>query len=57
LSILAGIVAPMAVGLIVDTAGLGMIFAIFACLGALAGATCLIFAVETRNRPLELISP
>jgi len=56
-SILAGIVAPMAVGLIVETAGLGVIFAIFACLGALAGATCLIFAVETRNRSLELISP
>jgi len=56
-SILAGIMAPMVVGLIVDTAGLGVIFAIFAGLGALAGATCLIFAVETRNRPLELISP
>lgn len=56
-SILAGIMAPMVVGLIVDTAGLGVIFAIFAGLGALAGATCLIFAVETRNRALELISP
>jgi len=57
ISILAGIAAPLFVGLLVEAVGLKEIFVFFSGLGAAAGATCLLFAIETRNCTLEAISP
>jgi len=56
-SVLAGVVAPLAVGAVVARFGLAPVFALFAAFGVLAGLVTLLFATETRRRVLEEISP
>jgi MFS transporter, putative metabolite:H+ symporter len=57
MAVVAGVIAPVAVGAIVQTAGLATAFAVFAILAAAASFVALLFAVETRGRILEEISP
>lgn len=57
MSIIAGIVGPIVLGVVVPKYGLAAVFAIFAVLTAIAGMLTLLFAVETRGRILEEVSP
>ena len=54
---LASICGPLVIALIVPRFGIAGVFALFASVAALAGAICLVFATETRDRVLEEISP
>jgi putative MFS transporter len=57
MAVVAGVVAPVCVGTIVERSGLASVFAVFAMLAATAGVVALLFAVETSGRILEEASP
>jgi putative MFS transporter len=57
MAVVAGVVAPVCVGTIVERSGLASVFAVFAMLAAAAGVVALLFAVETSGRILEEASP
>lgn len=54
---LASIVGPFMVGIILPRAGLGGVFLMFAVAAVVGGLTCLAFALETKGKVLEELSP
>lgn len=48
---------PLVVGYFSAGFGIGMVFAVFACVLALGAAVTMLFAVETAGKPLETLSP
>ena len=54
---LASIVGPFMVGIILPARGLGGVFLMFAVAAVVGGLTCLLFALETKGRVLEELSP
>jgi MFS transporter, putative metabolite:H+ symporter len=53
----ASMVGPMAVGWILPHWGLNAVFVVFGLVAVVGAATCYLFAVETRGRILEELSP
>jgi putative MFS transporter len=54
---IASIVGPYVVGFILPMAGIGPVFAVFGFVSIIGGLICLMFAIETRGRLLEELSP
>ena len=54
---LASIIGPFVVGMILPTGGLGGVFLMFAIAALVGGIVTALFAVETRGRTLEELSP
>ena len=54
---LASIIGPFVVGMILPTGGLGGVFLMFAIAALVGGIVTALFAIETRGRTLEELSP
>ena len=54
---IAAIVAPSVMGLLIPRAGMGAVFLLFGLVALAGGIVALIFAVETKGRTLEDLSP
>jgi putative MFS transporter len=54
---IASIAGPYVVGFVLPMAGIGPVFVLFGVASIIGGLVCLLFAVETRGRVLEEISP
>jgi MFS transporter, putative metabolite:H+ symporter len=54
---IASIVGPYVVGFVLPMAGIGPVFVLFGIVAIIGGLICLMFAIETRGRLLEELSP
>lgn len=54
---ISSVIGPFLVGAVLQSAGLGAVFVMFGICALVGGATAAIFAIETRGRLLEELSP
>jgi len=54
---IASMIGPLLVGFLLPAAGLGAVFALFGVAAILGGVLCHLFAIETRGKVLETLTP
>jgi putative MFS transporter len=53
----ASMIGPLLVGFVLPSAGLGAVFAMFGVAAIVGGVICFLFAIETRGKVLETLTP